>query len=107
MDESGEDPWPHFNDHVTNMHQDNHWALSGRGELWAFALPPPGIEEPNLHPRGALTRLAPVVVPELHFYTHQMELAAGEGMNSLHAFLQMICVTLPQRFFGTVRHRAT
>ena len=108
MNNTGKGPWPHFNFdvHITNLHQDDPRALPGRGEFRAFALPPPGVEEPNLHPRRVLTRLAPVVVPALHFHTHLLELVADEGMDPFHAFIQLTCVALPWGSIGTLRRRA-
>jgi len=46
VDDTGKGSWSHFNfyHHVTNLHQDDTRALPGRGEVRAFALPPPGIE---------------------------------------------------------------
>ena len=75
MNDTGKGPWPHlnFDDHVTNLRQDDPRALPRRGEFRAFALPPLGVEKPNLHPRGVLTRLALVVVPALHFHTRLLE----------------------------------
>jgi len=102
MNDMGEGPWPHFyfDDHVTNLRQDDPRVLPGQSEFRAFALPPPEIEEPKLHPQGVLTCLAPLVGPALHFHTRLMELAAGEGMDPFHAFLQMMCVALPWGLLG-------
>ena len=89
MDDPVEGSSSHFNfeDHVTDLRQDDPPALPGRGEFRASALPPPGVKEPNLRPRRVLTHLAPVVVPALHPHTHLLELAASEGMDFFHAFI--------------------
>ena len=73
MDDLRESPWSHFDlkDYITDLRQDNPQALPNF-ELWAFALPSPGIEEPNLHPRSVFARLALVVIPALHLHTRQM-----------------------------------
>jgi len=106
MDDARESLWSHFdlNDHITDLRQDDPQSLPGQGELWAFALPPPGIEEPNLHPWKGLTHLAPVAVPVLHLYTRQLELAARESMDPFHAFLQLMGIALPRRFIGMLWH---
>ena len=95
MNDPGKDPWAHFDVYhqVTELCQDDTWALPKQSELGASALPPPGVEEPNLHPQRALTHLAPAVVPALHLYACQIELVARKGMDSLYAFLQVMCVT--------------
>ena len=97
MDNPRESPWAHFdlNDHVTDMCQDDPRALPMRRHLWIFALPSPGIEEPNLHYRSIFARLASVVIPALHLYTRQMELAVREGMDPFHTLLRMTGLSLP------------
>ena len=98
MDYPGKGSWSHLNfqDHVIDLHQDDPRALPRLGELRASALPPPGVEEPNLRPRWVLAQLAPVVVPALHLHARLLELVLCEGVDLLQTFLQLTGIALPQ-----------
>ena len=109
MDDSGKGLWPHFDldQHITDLRQDDPRALPRRGEFLAFVLPSPGIEEPNLHPWRVHTHLTLMVIPAFHLYACQMELAAREGMDPFHAFLQVMCITLIRWSIGVLWHWTT